>query len=64
MEYLIRRTKAEMEEPDEDIKVIATGGLSHLIAGHTGAIDAVDSELIPEGLAGIYRKYRAANSDK
>lgn len=59
MEYLIRRTKAEMEEPEGEIKVIATGGLSHLIAGHTGAIDAVDGELILEGLVSIYRNYKA-----
>jgi len=59
MEYLIRRTKAEMAEPDGDIKVIATGGLAHLIAGHTNAIDQVDGELILEGLVSIYQKYKA-----
>lgn len=59
MEYLIRRTKAEMEEPDEQIRVIATGGLAHMIADHTDAIDLVDSELILDGLVCIYEKYRA-----
>lgn len=58
MEYLIRRTKAEMAEPDEEIKVIATGGLARLVAEHTAEIDAVNSELILEGLVSIYRKYR------
>ncbi len=59
VEYLIRRTKAEMEEPDDAIKVVATGGLSRLVASHTDAIDVVDSELILEGLISIYEHYRA-----
>lgn len=58
MEYLIRRTKAEMAEPDREIKVIATGGLARLVADHTDEIDVVDSELILEGLVRIYRKYK------
>lgn len=58
MEYLIRRTKAEMAEPDDQIKVIATGGLARMVADHTDAIDTVDSELILEGLVRIYRAYR------
>ena len=58
MEYLIRRTKAEMAEPDDQIKVIATGGLARMVADHTDAIDTVDSELILEGLVRIYRSYR------
>ena len=56
--HLIARTKAEMEEPDGEIKVIATGGLSRLIAGYSDAIDVVDSELILEGLVLLYRKYK------
>ena len=56
VEYLIRCSKAEMEEPDEEIKVIATGGLSSLIAAQTDAIDIVDAELIPDGLMRIYRR--------
>lgn len=58
MEYLIRRTKAEMAEPDREIKVIATGGLARLVADHTDEIDVVDSELILDGLVRIYRKYK------
>ena len=58
MEYLIRRTKAEMAEPDREIKVIATGGLARLVADHTDEIDVVDSELILEGLVRIYRNYK------
>lgn len=59
MEYLIRRTKAEMAEPDETIRVVATGGLAHLVAAHTDAIDIIDSELILDGLVSIYQKYKA-----
>ncbi len=58
MEYLIRRTKAEMEEPDGEIRVIATGGLAHLVAAHTDTIDVVDDALILEGLVSIYRRYK------
>lgn len=60
MEYLIRRTKAEMAEKDDEIKVIATGGLAYLVADHTGAIDQVDGELILDGLVSIYEKYKAS----
>ena len=48
MEYLIRRTKAEMAEPDEQIKVVATGGLARMIADHPDTIDLVDSEQIEQ----------------
>jgi type III pantothenate kinase len=58
MEYLIRRTRAQMEEPDESIKVVATGGLSRMVAEHTPLIDAVDSELILDGLVLIYEDYK------
>lgn len=64
MEYLIRRTKAEMAEPDEQIKVVATGGLSRMIADHTGTIDLVDSELILDGLVSIYQKHKAAQQSQ
>lgn len=58
MEYLIRRTKAEMAEPDDTIRVVATGGLAHLVADHTDAIDIIDSELILDGLVAIYQKHK------
>ena len=64
MEYLIRRTKAEMAEPDEQIKVVATGGLARMIADHTGTIDLVDSELILDGLVSIYQKHKAAQQSQ
>ena len=64
MEYLIRRTKAEMAEPDEQIKVVATGGLARMIADHTDTIDLVDSELILDGLVSIYQKHKAAQQSQ
>lgn len=56
MEYLVKMAKAEMGEPSA--KVIATGGLAHLIADNTDVIDTVDSGLILEGLQIIYERYR------
>ncbi|WP_195336675.1 type III pantothenate kinase [Paraclostridium bifermentans] len=41
---------------NEDIKVIATGGLSSLIASETDSIDCVDKNLTLEGLKIIYNK--------
>lgn len=41
---------------DKDIKVIATGGLSSLIASETDTIDCVDKFLTLEGLKIIYDK--------
>ena len=58
MEYLIRRTKREMGYPEGEIKVVATGGLSRMVADNTDLIDVVDEELILDGLRLIYRRYR------
>ncbi|GAA0092535.1 type III pantothenate kinase [Paraclostridium bifermentans] len=41
---------------NNDIKVIATGGLSSLIASETDSIDCVDKNLTLEGLKIIYNK--------
>ena len=60
MEYLIRRTKQEMGYPEEEIKVVATGGLSRMVADNTDMIDLVDKDLILDGLRLIYRRYREA----
>lgn len=54
MEYLIRRTIEEMGY--ENIKVIATGGLSRLIAQQTDYITQVDTGLTMEGLRLIYER--------
>lgn len=56
MEYLIRRTKAEMGY--EQVKVVATGGLAPTVAENTPLIDVVDDGLILDGLRLIYGKYR------
>lgn len=50
--YLIERMKEEMGE--SGIRVIATGGLSRLIAPHVPAIDTVDNLLTLKGLKAIY----------
>lgn len=60
IEYLIRRTKAEMGYPEKEIRVIATGGLARMVADHTALIDVVDSRLILDGLHLIYRREKGA----
>jgi len=50
--YLIQQMKEEMDEPD--IQVIATGGLSRLIAPHVPVIDQIDHLLALKGLKAIY----------
>ena len=58
IEYLIRRTKADMG-CGENVKVVATGGLARFIADHTPVIDLVDSQLILDGLRMMYEKHKA-----
>lgn len=58
IEYLIRHTKAEMG--CDNVKVIATGGLSRMIAQQTDMIDIVDTSLTMEGLRIIYDRNRDA----
>lgn len=55
MEYLIGRIKAEMG--GGEIRVIATGGLAHLVAENTARIDIVDSQLTLDGLRMIYEDH-------
>ena len=57
-EYLVRRTKAEMPYPPEEIKVVATGGFARLIADNTDVIDVVDPQLILDGMVSIYRRHK------
>ena len=53
VEYLIRKIKAEAG--NENIKVIATGGLSEIVAGSGEEIDVVDRTLTLRGLYLIYK---------
>lgn len=57
MEYLIRQAKHEMGE--QDIKVIATGGLARMVADNTDLIDVVDPQLVLDGLRIIYEREKA-----
>jgi len=54
--YIVERMKAEMNEPNT--QVVATGGLSRLIATRTQAIDHLDGLLTLKGLRIIYDKNR------
>ena len=54
IEYLIRQARAEMGEPEA--KVVATGGLSRMVADNTGLIDVVDPQLVLDGLRILYER--------
>jgi len=55
VEYLIDKMKCELSPLDPDsVRVVATGGLSTLIASETKHIDIVDKTLTLEGLKMIY----------
>lgn len=58
MDYLIRRAIEELNCPG--VKVVATGGLSRMIAEQTEVISIVDSTLTLDGLRMIYEKNRDA----
>ena len=58
MEYLIRQVIAEMD--CGAVKVIATGGLSRMIAEQTDCINIVDTSLTMDGLQMIYDRNRDA----
>jgi type III pantothenate kinase len=59
VKYLIERIKSEMNE--DDVTVIATGGLASIIAKETIQIDQVREDLILEGLKIIYYKINGIN---
>ncbi len=59
VELIVEKTKAEMMAMgEEEPLVVATGGLSKLIARETSCIDVVDSILSLEGLRLLYLKNR------
>jgi len=59
VDYIVNRIKAEMKE--DNIKVIATGGLARLIASEAKTIDEVNSMLTLEGLRIIFEKNQSQN---
>jgi len=54
-EFLIRQSRKELGY-GEDVKVIATGGLAHRVAAATDVIDALEEDLILDGLRIIYER--------
>ena len=54
IDFLVNCVKREMGE--ENIKVIATGGLAEIIAKESRAVDRIDSALTLKGLKIIYEK--------
>lgn len=58
IEYLVTRIRREMNEPYAH--VVATGGLSKLIAQETDCIDIQDSFLILDGLRAMYQRHQQA----
>jgi len=52
VDYIVRRMKKELNK--EDIRVIATGGLSSMIASESETIEIVDKFLTLDGLKIIY----------
>lgn len=56
VDYIVERMKSELGEPDT--KVIATGGLSKLIASESKTVDTINGLLTLEGLRIIYERNR------
>lgn len=54
VEYIVKKIKEELG--NENMKVIATGGLGRLMAEETSAIDIYDSQLLLKGLKIIHDK--------
>ena len=55
VDYIIRQIEAEL---GYEIKTIATGGMSSMIASGTNPIDLVNTTLTLEGLARLYEMNR------
>lgn len=59
VEYIVKKIKKEMKS--ENIKTVATGGFSEVIAGEISCIDKVDKLLTLEGLKYLYNLNADAN---
>lgn len=60
IEYLIRKAREEMGDPE--VKVVATGGLSRMVAENTNLIDVIDPQLVLDGLRIIYERARSTEN--
>ena len=60
IEYLIRKAREEMGDPE--VKVVATGGLSRMVAENTDLIDVIDPQLVLDGLRIIYERVRSTEN--
>ena len=60
IEYLIRKAREEMGDPE--VKVVATGGLSRMVAENTDLIDVIDPQLVLDGLRIIYERARSTEN--
>ena len=56
VDYIVKRMKKEIKE--DNIRVIATGGLARLIAGESETIDEFNGKLTLEGLRILYERNR------
>lgn len=54
VDHIVSKMRVELKQPD--MKVIATGGLSQIIAAESGTINILDSLLTLEGLSILYLK--------
>ena len=52
VDYIVRKMKKEMKNPD--VRVVATGGFSEIIAKEISCIDYVDKLLTLRGLKHLY----------
>ncbi len=56
VEYIVDKMKSELKDGEKPIRVVATGGLSTLIASETDTIDIIDKTITLNGLKIIYER--------
>ena len=62
LEFIVAKMKeelAELEETDQEVTVVATGGMASMMAEETTCIDYIDRLLTLEGLEMIYQKNKS-----